>query len=80
MTGDDIKCARLLLGLSLDEFAKLIRVSSGRTVRKWENNERAIPGPVTVLTELFLNCPDAWQCRCSMADMCETFKCATSRK
>jgi len=49
MTGEELKAARLALGLSQDEFAQLVRVSSGRTVRKWEDGERQIPGPVTVL-------------------------------
>ena len=73
MTGEEIKQARLSLGLTLDEFAKLIRVSSGRTVRKWENNEREAPGPVSVLIELFLHCPASWKCRCAMEDMREAF-------
>ena len=75
MTGEEIKQARLSLGLTLDEFAQLIRVSSGRTVRKWENNEREIPGPVSVLTELFLHCPESWKCRCAMDDMRPIFSC-----
>ena len=75
MTGEEIKQARLSLGLTLDEFAKLIRVSSGRTVRKWENNEREIPGPVSVLVELFLCCPQSWKCRCTMEDMRHVFLC-----
>jgi hypothetical protein len=69
MTGEELKAARLALGLSQDEFAQLVRVSSGRTVRKWEDGERQIPGPVTVLVALFLECADAWRCRCHMADM-----------
>ena len=30
-------------------FALLVRVESGRTVRRWESGERDIPGPVIVL-------------------------------
>jgi hypothetical protein len=29
----------------------LLRVEDGRTVRRWEAGERAIPGPVTVIME-----------------------------
>lgn len=69
MRPEQLKAARLALGLSQNEFAELVRVSTGRTVRKWEDGEREIPGPVTVLVELFLCCPDAWRCRCGMEDM-----------
>jgi len=75
MTGDELKAARLALGLSQDEFAQLVRVSSGRTVRKWEDGERQIPGPVTVLVALFLECADAWRCRCHMTDMQKKPRC-----
>jgi DNA-binding transcriptional regulator YiaG len=78
MTAEEVKQARLSLGLTLDEFAKLIRVSSGRTVRKWENNEREVPGPVSVLMDLFLHCPESWKCRCAMEDMREAFACRCS--
>lgn len=75
MTGAELRQARLALGLSQDEFAQLVRVSSGRTVRKWEDGERQIPGPVTVLVALFLECADAWRCRCHMADMRKKPRC-----
>ena len=75
MTGEELKAARLALGLSQDEFAQLVRVSSGRTVRKWEDGERQIPGPVTVLVALFLECADAWRYRCHMADMQKKPRC-----
>lgn len=75
MTGEELRGARLALGLTLDEFARLVRVSSGRTVRKWEDGEREVPGPVAVLTELFLLSSDAWRCRCRMSDMEHAFRC-----
>jgi hypothetical protein len=75
MTGEELKAARLALGLSQEEFAQLVRVSSGRTVRKWEDGERQIPGPVTVLVALFLDCADAWRCRCHMTDMQKKPRC-----
>lgn len=75
MTGEELKTARLALGLSQEEFAQLVRVSSSRTVRKWEDGERQIPGPVTVLVALFLECSDAWRCRCHMPDMRKTTRC-----
>jgi Helix-turn-helix domain len=75
MTGDELRRCRLALGLTLDEFARLVRVSSGRTVRKWEDGEREVPGPVAVLTELFLLSSDAWRRRCQMRDMTDAFRC-----
>lgn len=75
MTGEELRHARLALALTLDEFAQLVRVSSGRTVRKWEDGEREVPGPVSVLVELFLSSSDAWRCRCRMSDMANAFRC-----
>lgn len=75
MTGEQLRRSRLALGLTLDEFARLVRVSGGRTVRKWEDGEREVPGPVAVLTELFLSSSDAWRCRCKMSDMSGVFRC-----
>jgi len=44
-------------------------------MRKWEDGERQIPGPVTVLVALFLECADAWRCRCHMTDMQKKPRC-----
>ena len=59
MTPADLKAARHVLGLSAEGFARAVRVESGRTVRRWEAGDRDIPGPVTVLVELWLDpqCP-----------------------
>lgn len=54
MTPAELKSARHTLGLSAEGFAQLMRVQSGRTVRKWEAGDRDIPGPVEVLTEALL--------------------------
>lgn len=43
---------RARLGLSQSGFARLVRVSDLRTVRRWERAEIAVPGPVLVLLEL----------------------------
>lgn len=52
MTPADLKTARQSLGLSQAEFARAVSVASDRTVRKWEDGERDIPGPVAVLMAL----------------------------
>ncbi len=49
VTPEDLRAARTALGLSAEAFARLVRVESGRTVRRWEAGERDIPGPVVVL-------------------------------
>jgi DNA-binding transcriptional regulator YiaG len=61
MSPDELKAARERIGLSAERFAALgedlcgARIAeSGRTVRRWESGERAIPGPVQVLVRLML--------------------------
>lgn len=51
MTPEELKAARRALGLSAEGFALWVGVSGNRTVRKWENGERDIPGPVQVLVK-----------------------------
>lgn len=59
MTPAGLKAARKSLGLSQAEFARLVRVGSDRTVRKWEDGERDIPGPVKVIMHIIAECPAA---------------------
>lgn len=58
MTAAELKAARHAFGLSANEFARLVGVSDGTTVRKWELEEgstkRSIPGPVAVLVAALL--------------------------
>ena len=54
VTPEELKAARRSFGLSAKGFAKLVRVESGRTVRRWEAGEREIPGPVIVLVNAVL--------------------------
>lgn len=49
MTPDDFRKARRKLGLSQAQVAALLEVASDRTVRRWEDGEREIPGPAAVL-------------------------------
>jgi DNA-binding transcriptional regulator YiaG len=51
MTPDELKSVRHALGLSAESFALWVKVSDGRTVRRWESGERDIPGPVQVLVK-----------------------------
>lgn len=59
MTPAELKSKRHALGLSAERFARLVRVRSGRTVRKWEAGDRDIPGPVEVIVELAEAVPEA---------------------
>lgn len=54
MTPAALKSARRVLGLSAEGLARCLGVSGGRTVRKWEAGDRAIPGPVALLIERML--------------------------
>ena len=59
MTPAELKSKRHSLGLSAEAFARLVRVQSGRTVRKWEAGDRDIPGPIQVILDLADAVPEA---------------------
>lgn len=59
MTPHDLKTIRQDLGLSAEAFAKLVRVSSGRVVRRWEAGDAPIPGPVVVILDLIQKSDEA---------------------
>lgn len=59
MTPAQFKDARKRLGLSQAELALIFRVASDRTVRRWEDGERDIPGPVVVLMSTLLRSLEA---------------------
>lgn len=48
MTPDEFKAARLAAGLLTQQAAADALECDLRTVRRWENGERAVPGPVRV--------------------------------
>jgi hypothetical protein len=50
-----LKAARHALDLSADGLARMLRVDDGRSVRRWEAGDSAIPGPVTVVMETAMN-------------------------
>ena len=49
MTPAEFKAIRHRLGLSAQALARVLGVSDGRTVRRWEAGDRDIPGPARVL-------------------------------
>jgi DNA-binding transcriptional regulator YiaG len=56
MTSAEFKCARLRLGLTQSQMGKALRLSGdpARSVRKWEQGEREISGPVSLAVEHLL--------------------------
>lgn len=59
MTPVELKEKRRALGLSAEGFARMVRVQSGRTVRRWESQVSGAPiqGSVLVLLDLIDNVP-----------------------
>mgnify|MGYP002784895517 CR=1 FL=1 len=64
MTGYDLKAARNQLGLGVDALARAMRLGSdgGRTVRRWEEGERPVPGWAAFIIGLLLSreWPEDW--------------------
>ena len=54
MTPADAKLCRRQLGLSVDGLARELK-TTGRSVRRWEDGSREVPGPVDVLLTLLNN-------------------------
>ena len=52
MTPEEFKAARQAVGLSTQQAAADALECDLRTVRRWENGERGIPGPVRVALRL----------------------------
>lgn len=52
ITPTELKSIRQRYGLTQSEFARILRIEDGRTVRRWEAGDRAISGPATILLEL----------------------------
>jgi transcriptional regulator with XRE-family HTH domain len=58
LTPKQLKLARKKLGdIRQEELAEMIGIRWARTIRKWEAGERAIPEPVSILINLFLDNP-----------------------
>ena len=58
MSPEEFKRVRNRLGLSQYDMADLFGIGSARTVRRWEEGEKDIPGPVLLLLELCLELPE----------------------
>lgn len=57
MSPDEFKRARLELGMSQNDMADFLGVASDRTIRRWEEGDKDIPGPVLLVMELIFNVP-----------------------
>lgn len=49
MTPTQLRSEQTLYGLSDKDFAKLVGVGGGRTVRGWKQGRNPVPGPVVHL-------------------------------
>lgn len=58
MTPKEIKDIRNWLGLSQSDFAMMLGIASDRTIRRWEDGDKNIPGPVEVLCDLIETFPE----------------------
>jgi DNA-binding transcriptional regulator YiaG len=56
MTPNEIKSARLALGMSQRQLAETLRMGTdgGRAVRRWESGDRPVSGPASVAIEAML--------------------------
>lgn len=52
MQGDDVKAIRRAYGLSISGLASVLRISDARTIRRWENGERPISGPASIVLDM----------------------------
>ena len=52
MTPEQFKVIRQQAGYSVDQLAAVLRISDGRSVRRWEDGSRKVSGPVSLLMEM----------------------------
>lgn len=57
VTPPDVKAAREHMGMSQNEFARLMRVSV-RTLQNWEQHRRAPTGPAAALLKIVVAAPE----------------------
>lgn len=56
-TGQDLKWARAMLGMTVNDLSDVLRLSyknGSRTIRRWETGEVPITGPAQVAIEAML--------------------------
>lgn len=53
MTKEECRTARRELDLSIDGLARILK-TTGRSVRRWEDGTREVPGPADVLITLMV--------------------------
>lgn len=52
MTPNEVKAIRERAGLTQAGLSQLLRISDGRSIRRWEDGSRAVSGPVSLLLEM----------------------------
>lgn len=51
MTPETFRAIRIAAGMSVRELAAWLRIEDPRTIRRWEDGERPVSGPVSLLME-----------------------------
>lgn len=52
MKPEQFKAIRTRARLSQSNLATILRISDGRSIRRWEDGTRAVSGPVSLLMEM----------------------------
>lgn len=52
MTATEFEAIRKRAGLSQDALAKVLRLSDGRTIRRYEDGSRSVSGPASIIMEM----------------------------
>jgi len=52
MSPEEFKSIRIAAGLSLNELAAKLRINGDRLLRRWEDGEQPVSGPVSILMEM----------------------------
>lgn len=52
MTAAEFKAIRTAKGWSISDLMAVLRITDERSVRRWEDGERPVSGPVSLLMEL----------------------------
>lgn len=55
MTPEQFRTIRINAGLSVNELADVLRISDGRSIRRYEDGSRAISGPIALHMERIAN-------------------------
>jgi DNA-binding transcriptional regulator YiaG len=67
MTPDDFIAAREDLNATQSELARFMNFGNARTIRRYEDGDTPISGPASILMQIFLHVPGAYEFAGKMA-------------